>query len=221
VIPSGAKIRVVGDVHGDIKGFSAACATDRFILQLGDLVDEGPDSAGVLRLMFDVIDHGRGGFLLGNHERKLGRWLHGENVRPGPALEATRATLDAALIERTLLELDRAPLWIGYHSYFFVHAAFHRAMLTQNPPPGLGPTTPLLSRALFGQVVSGRKADGYPERVLNWVGHIPQDLRVFCGHDQRSNDGRPYVVRNDLGGEAVFLDTGAGKGGHLSWIDLD
>ena len=23
------------------------------------------------------------------------------------------------------------------------------------------------------------------------------------------------------GGTAVFMDTGAGKGGHLSWIDLD
>ena len=22
------------------------------------------------------------------------------------------------------------------------------------------------------------------------------------------------------GGQAIFLDTGAGKGGHLSWIDL-
>jgi protein phosphatase len=26
--------------------------------------------------------------------------------------------------------------------------------------------------------------------------------------------------RNAAGGVAVFLDTGAGKGGHLSWIDL-
>jgi protein phosphatase len=28
------------------------------------------------------------------------------------------------------------------------------------------------------------------------------------------------VAHGDGGGEAVFLDTGAGKGGHLSWIDL-
>jgi protein phosphatase len=25
----------------------------------------------------------------------------------------------------------------------------------------------------------------------------------------------------NAGGTAVFLDTGAGKGGHLSWIDID
>jgi protein phosphatase len=26
---------------------------------------------------------------------------------------------------------------------------------------------------------------------------------------------------NARGGKAVFMDTGAGKGGHLSWVDLD
>jgi len=26
---------------------------------------------------------------------------------------------------------------------------------------------------------------------------------------------------NEAGGRAVFMDTGAGKGGHLSWMDLD
>ena len=44
---------------------------------------------------------------------------------------------------------------------------------------------------------------------------------IFDGiHLQRSRDGRPWVTQGDGGGVAVFLDTGAGKGGHLSWIDL-
>jgi protein phosphatase len=29
------------------------------------------------------------------------------------------------------------------------------------------------------------------------------------------------VAHGEAGGSAVFMDTGAGKGGHLSWIDLD
>lgn len=45
-------------------------------------------------------------------------------------------------------------------------------------------------------------------------------MTVYCGHDRRSSNGRPYVRRGSAGGTAVFLDTGAGKGGHLSWIDL-
>ena len=77
-----------------------------------------------------------------------------------------------------------------------------------------------MSRALFGETTGRMQADGYPERVLRWVDRIPAGLTVYCGHDQRSTDGRPYVRHGAGGGTAIFLDTGAGKGGHLSWIDL-
>src|SRR5579875_1138688 len=62
VIPSGAAIRVVGDVHGDAQGFAIAAATDRFVVQLGDLTDHGPDSAGALDIAFRLLDDGRGMF---------------------------------------------------------------------------------------------------------------------------------------------------------------
>jgi 3',5'-cyclic AMP phosphodiesterase CpdA len=215
------KLRVVGDVHGDLRAFSFAADTDRFVVQLGDLVDNGPDSAGTLRLMFRLIDEGRGLFVAGNHDRKLGRSLRGDRVRGGPQLEATLAALDDALRARALLEIARAPTWIYQEDRFFVHAAFHTGMMVHAPADALGPVDPLLSRALFGETTGRMQADGYPERLLRWVNHIPADLTVYCGHDQRSRDGRPWVAHGDLGGSAVFLDTGAGKGGHLSWIDLD
>jgi protein phosphatase len=94
-------------------------------------------------------------------------------------------------------------------------------MLHTPPPEPLGAVDPLLSRALFGETTGRMQPDGYPERLLRWVNHIPSGMTVYCGHDQRSRDGRPWVAHGDLGGTAVFLDTGAGKGGHLSWIDLD
>ena len=50
-IPQDAPIRVVGDVHGDAVAFGYAAATDRFVVQLGDLTDYGPDNAGTLRMM--------------------------------------------------------------------------------------------------------------------------------------------------------------------------
>src|SRR5580704_14970671 len=96
-IPNGASLRVVGDVHGDARGFAAAVATDRFVVQLGDLTDGGPDSAGVLRGMFRLLDAGRGLFLLGNHELKLARALAGHSVRIEPGLAATLAQLDEPL----------------------------------------------------------------------------------------------------------------------------
>jgi hypothetical protein len=34
------------------------------------------------------------------------------------------------------------------------------------------------------------------------------------------HSARPRTIAKTQAGTAVFLDTGAGKGGHLSWIDL-
>jgi hypothetical protein len=221
MIPDGARLRVVGDVHGDARAFAFAAETDRFLVQLGDLTDGGTDSAATLRLMFRLIDEGRGLFVLGNHDRKLGRVLLGDRVRVGPDLDATLAALDPALRQRALEEIQRAPLWLIRQNRLFLHAAFHTGMLTNPPPAPLGPVDPLMSRALFGETTGRTQADGYPERLIRWVNHIPAGFTVYCGHDQRSRDGRPYIVRGDAGGTAVFMDTGAGKGGHLSWIDLD
>ena len=220
MIPNGTALRVVGDVHGDYRAFQSAISADRFLIQLGDLSDHGPNSAGVLRAMFDLIDAGSGLFILGNHDRKLGRALAGHAVRTDGALEATLAQLDDGLRKRALHEISRAPAWVIRGNVAFVHGGFHPAMLTEPPPPPLGRVDPLLSRALFGETTGRMQPDGYPERILRWVDRIPAGLTVYCGHDQRSTDGRPYVRTGAAGGTAVFLDTGAGKGGHLSWIDL-
>lgn len=220
MIPGGVALRVVGDVHGDARAFAAAAATDRFVVQLGDLSDHGPDSAGVLRIMFDLRARGRGLFILGNHDRKLGRALAGQAVRMDAALQGTLAQLDPALRHRALEEISQAPAWVVRGPIAFVHGGFHPAMLTEPPPPPLGRVDTLLSRALFGETTGRMQPDGYPERILRWVDRLPAGLTVYCGHDQRSTDGRPYIRTGAAGGTAVFLDTGAGKGGHLSWIDL-
>ncbi|MBV8094374.1 MAG: metallophosphoesterase [Acetobacteraceae bacterium] len=220
VIPAGRKLRVVGDVHGDANAFAFAAATDRFIVQLGDLTDYGPDSPGALQIMFRVIDEGRGLFLLGNHDYKLARALQGQPVHIGPALAATIGQLNKALRERTVTEIARAPSWLIHKRLVFVHGGFHTAMLTEPSPLGLRRPEGPIARALFGEPTGRMQADGFPERSLRWVDRIPAGLTVYCGHDQRSMDGRPYVRRGAAGGRAIFLDTGAGKGGHLSWIDL-
>jgi hypothetical protein len=227
-------VRVVGDVHGEAEAFRAAiagaAAEGLFVVQLGDLTDHGPDSPGVLEAMFALRDAGAGLFLLGNHDRKLRRVLLGA-ATPGPfdGLEATLAQLaahprGAALSARAVEEIARAPAWVAWgEATLFVHAAFHPDMLRRPPPPDAGERRPdaAVSRALYGQTVRGAPtASGYPLRLLDWVDEIPRGFTVYCGHDSRSGDGRPHIRQGRAGGRAVFMDTGAGKGGHLSWIDL-
>jgi hypothetical protein len=220
-IPPGAKVRVVGDVHGDATGFAYAIATDRFIVQLGDLTDHGPDSAGTLRMMFDLMDRGRGLFIMGNHDLKLARVLSGDHVRVEAVVQATVDQLDDTLKVRVIDLVAEAPAWLLYDRVLFVHGGFHTAMLEQpSPDHGLDRPAGPMARALYGEPTGRMQTDGYPERSLRWVDRIPNGLTVYCGHDRRSSDGRPYVRHGVQGGSAVFLDTGAGKGGHLSWIDL-
>ncbi|WP_159999366.1 metallophosphoesterase [Roseomonas sp. 18066] len=225
-------LRVVGDVHGDARAFAAAVAGAAekrfFVLQLGDLTDRGPDNPGTLRLAFDLVEQGQGLFILGNHDHKLRRALGGALVRPDPeGLGVTLAQLDAApdgeaLKARAMAAIGEAPAWLRLGSWLFVHGGFHPRMLREASPPDAGTAKPegLVPRALFGQVTSRTRADGYPERLHNWVHRIPSGITVYCGHELRSLDGRPYVAVSAAGGRAVFLDTGAGKGGHLSWMDL-
>jgi hypothetical protein len=220
-VPPGRAVRVVGDVHGDARAFAIAADTDRFVVQLGDLTDYGPDSAGALGVALRLLDERRGLFLLGNHDLKLARALAGRQVRIDAQLAATLARLDDGLRERAATAIKAAPAWVGWGSIMFVHGGFHTAMLEGPPPPVPdGKLHGVLSRALYGEPTGRTQPDGYPERSLRWVDRIPAGLTVYCGHDQRSRDGRPYVRSGAAGGVAVFLDTGAGKGGHLSWVDL-
>lgn len=225
-------LRIVGDVHGDASAFEHAVAgaeAERlFVLQLGDLTDHGPDSPAVLRQMFGLLDAGAGRFLLGNHDHKLRRALTGQRVRmTAEGLGRTLAQLaeapdGAALKARAIAEIAAAPAWLRLGTSLFVHAGWHPRMLREASPPDAGARKPdpVLSRALFGQVTGRMMADGFPERLHDWVDRIPAGFTLYCGHERRSTDGRPYVQPGEAGGRAIFLDTGAGKGGHLSWIDL-
>ena len=225
MIPRGVPLRIAGDVHGDAKAFAAAAETDRFVVQLGDLVDDGPDTPGALAIMFRLIDEKRGMLILGNHDFKLARALRGEHVRSPPTAR-TLAELPASLRERTLAEITAAPGWEAIAGeaggQFFVHGGFHPGMLEEEPQSlQPGRPGPLLARALYGQTTGRVTGSGKPERLIRWVDDIPAGFTVYCGHDQRSSNGRPYVRHGRQGGTAVFLDTGAGKGGHLSWVDID
>jgi len=103
----------IGDVHGcraeleellaalgyalvrDAEGrpVDAVPPPGRTALFLGDLVDRGPDSPGVLRLVMGMVAAGHALAVPGNHENKLVRALRGRDVTVSHGLAETLAQL--------------------------------------------------------------------------------------------------------------------------------
>ncbi|SNS13437.1 Calcineurin-like phosphoesterase [Geodermatophilus pulveris] len=106
---------VIGDVHGcraeleellgelgyDLARDEQGRAVDaehpagRRALFVGDLVDRGPDSPGVLRLVMGMVAADHALCVSGNHENKLARALGGRNVQITHGLGRTLAQLEA------------------------------------------------------------------------------------------------------------------------------
>ena len=106
---------VIGDVHGcrveleqlltelgyllvrDDEGrpVDAGHPDGRRAVFVGDLVDRGPDSPGVLRLVMGMVGAGHALAVPGNHENKLVRALRGRNVTISHGLETTLAQLQS------------------------------------------------------------------------------------------------------------------------------
>ncbi|MGD2133215.1 MAG: metallophosphoesterase [Maricaulaceae bacterium] len=224
-IRSDTPIRAIPDVHGELAAFEVlvteARAEDRFIVQLGDIVDRGPDSAGALSLMFDLMDAGHGLMLMGNHEWKLFRALQGRAVSLGAQAERTLAELAATPgLERRFVDaMEQAPLYVRHGRRLFVHGAWDPAM-TDPAPLSDHDHKRLQARALYGQTTGRLDPKGRPERIWDWVDKLPAGLEVVVGHDWRA----PSVVlarRGQGGGRAVLLDLGAGKGGPLAYMDIE
>jgi protein phosphatase len=66
---------------------------DRRAIFVGDLVDRGPDTPGVLRLVMGMVQAGAAFCVAGNHEAKLAKALAGRNVRLNHGLPETMEQL--------------------------------------------------------------------------------------------------------------------------------
>lgn len=218
-------LTVVGDVHGERSALQpilvAAAHGGRHLVFLGDLVDRGPDSAGVLADVLPLILNGKASWVRGNHDDKLMRHIMGRNVSIDGPLRETIRQLDAAPIALRDAYVDAwslSRLWLTWRNFIFVHGAYHPNMASKSAVSferGNG----LTALALYGETTGERGENGFPVRTYGWVASVPAGCTVIVGHDALSMDA-PVEKQSDQGGRVIFLDTGAGKGGRLSALDL-
>ena len=235
---SGPRTYVIGDVHGERALLTALLAElpfvrpDDTLVFLGDYLDRGPDSRGVIELLRRLPEQTAGKVvcLRGNHEDALLKVVDGKDpsflIPPGNGVLATYASFTEQAPLANLGALDKdgmtayfdvdswlpasvitwmrgLPLWWRDAHAIYVHAGLEGEGSVWAPPE-LSSTTSLLWQ---------REPDfftGYRGPPLVF-GHTPvEDLPP-------PQPGRTAPWRR---GALFGLDTGAGKGGPLSCLEL-
>ena len=175
------KLDIVGDVHGEhdalqgllqLLGYAddGSHRDGRSLVFVGDLVDRGPDSVGVVARVRALVDAGRAQVVLGNHELNLLRgqrkhgndWFWDEGAASDavftPCVKATGAQRHSMLAWFETLPLA---LWRG--DLRVVHAAWDSASLSRLALAG-GRIVELFER-WDGDVERGLDADGWLARA--------------------------------------------------------
>ncbi|ADG76013.1 metallophosphoesterase [Cellulomonas flavigena DSM 20109] len=216
---------VVGDVHGcraeletllgalgyvierDAEGrpVDAAHPQGRRALFVGDLVDRGPDSVGVLRLVMGMVAAGHALAVPGNHEHKLVRALDGRQVQVSHGLETTLAELaqESEAFRREVRDFCDglvAHLVLDGGDLVVAHAGLKEEF--HNRASGR-----VRAFALYGDTTGESDEFGLPVR-LPWADDYRGRAMVLYGHTPTP---RPTWVNNTM-----CLDTGCVFGGHLT-----
>ncbi|MET7804444.1 polynucleotide kinase-phosphatase [Micromonospora chersina] len=216
---------IVGDVHGcreelealllrlgyalhrDDAGrpVDAVHPSGRTAVFVGDLVDRGPDSPGVLRLVMGMVAAGHAICVPGNHEQKLLRKLRGRDVRLTHGLAETMAQLEsepAEFVAETAAFID------GLVSHYVLdggrlvvaHAGLKEAY--QGRASGR-----VRSFALYGETTGETDEYGLPVRYP-WARDYRGSAMVVYGHTPTPE---PEWVNN-----TICLDSGCVFGGKLT-----
>lgn len=201
-----ARTLAVGDIHGCLTSLKVLARVANFqpddlIVTLGDYVNRGPDSRGVLNWLIDYSERGSLAPLTGNHDLMMIRARKG-----GPALDAWlkaggRATLNSYGPDATLDDVPPSHWkfltrslrpWLETKTHLFVHAS----------PIGSLPISKQTEEALCW-----RRLSDAPEPHIS-------GKPVICGHTAQIS-GMPLDF-----GCTVCIDTACSLGGWLTGLDV-
>lgn len=171
---------------------------------LGDLIDRGPDSPGVLRRVMRNVAVGKAYCVPGNHDVKLLKHLQGRNVQLTHGLDETLAQLQADPIDHR----DLIAFLDGLISHYVFDGGklviAHAGLKEEMQGRGSGRVREF---CLYGETTGERDEFGLPER-LDWAADYRGEALVVYGHT-------PFHEPRWLN-HTVNIDTGCAFGGMLT-----
>lgn len=177
----------------------------RTAIFLGDLVDRGPDSPSVLRLVMNMVADGTALCIPGNHDEKLKRKLQGRDVRIAHGLAETLAQLDN---EPPEFKQQVAEFLDGLVSHFVLddgklvvaHAGMKEAFQGRA-------SSRVRDFALYGETTGETDEFGLPVRYP-WAEDYRGRAMVVYGHTP--------IPETEWLNHTINLDTGCVFGGKLT-----
>ncbi|WP_328447098.1 polynucleotide kinase-phosphatase [Streptomyces sp. NBC_00386] len=206
---------IVGDIHGCASELETLLGKlgyvdgvhpeGRTAVFVGDLVDRGPDSPGVLRRVMSMVGSGNALCVPGNHENKLGRYLKGRQVQHTHGLAETIEQMDA---ESEEFRASVREFVDGLVSHYVLDGGRLVVCHAGLPEKYHGRTSGRVrSHALYGDTTGETDEFGLPVRYP-WAEDYRGRAAVVYGHTPVPN---ATWLNN-----TICLDTGAVFGGKLS-----
>ncbi len=172
---------------------------------LGDLVDRGPDTPGVLRLAMHMVEAGHALCVSGNHDAKLWKKLIGRDVVISAALAESLKQLEEEspdFVERVRCFLE------GLESHYVLdqgRLVVAHAGLKQGLQGRISKR--VRDFALYGETTGELDNNGLPVR-LNWADNYRGRAKVVYGHTP--------VTAPNWWHNTICIDTGCVYGGGLT-----
>jgi protein phosphatase len=214
---------IIGDVHGcfdeaiellgqlgyvvakDDGRYKVSHSAGRKVVFVGDLVDRGPNSPEVIRLVMDAVETGAAFCVAGNHDIKLSRALRGRDVKVTHGLAESLEQLKPETPEFVKLAADYLDGLVSHYVFdagrlVVAHAGLREEMHGR----GSGAVRQF---AMYGETTGETDEYGLPVRY-NWAADYRGKAMVVYGHTP--------VPDAEWINNTICLDTGCVFGGKLT-----
>lgn len=186
-------------------GFNVTAPQNRKVVFVGDLVDRGPDSVGVLKLVMSMVNAGVAYCVPGNHDLKLQKYLDGKNVQLKHGLEETVKQLQNET--KDFNQAVKQFLYSLISHYIFDGGKLvvaHAGLKEEMQGRGSGAVR---SFCLYGETTGETDEFGLPVRH-NWAEEYRGKAKVVYGHTP--------VPEAEWFNRTIDIDTGCVFGGKLT-----